>query len=129
MRPRFVGAKASPLNFGIQRFSFGFRDFAKFSIQYSAAADVLLQRRGPHSAKSVNAHQATVDCLIQRIQLQTAAAVGQSLPVFSAKLMVLNQTRKHNCLFLPEVFGLKELPVLEGGAVSQVESGEELPPI
>ncbi len=90
---------------------------------------VLAQSGSTLTGLGVQLHQVAMRRFVQGIQRQPAPGVGDGRLVRPLGTVTAHQSLQGGGQFLAQALGLKELPLVEVGAIAQAEAGQEVSPI
>jgi hypothetical protein len=94
--------------------------------QRADALPVLVERRRAVAAQGVQAHQAPVGGLVQRVELEHPPRVADPVAVLAGRLGGVGQARERGGQLALERARLRALPVVVAGRVTQPEALHEL---
>ena len=95
---------------------------AQFTLEYALTFLVLAQGRGPLFGSGIQSHQAAVGWFVQGVQRQPAPGIRDGRPVLALISKLASQTLQPARQIGTQPVALKELPLVEGGAVAQGEA-------
>ena len=99
---------------------------AELAVEHAYAVAVLAQRLGPAPARRVEADQCPVGGLVQRIEGEAAAGVGDGVGGPAARLERVHEPVERPLELRPQLSGRIPLPVVEADAVAQPEPGQKV---
>jgi hypothetical protein len=105
---------------------FGQGGNAQLFLQNADTSAVLLQGSGALIRPDVELHQLTVSFFTQRVKLQPATSVAEGGFILTMGTVVAYQLFQSTNQFTAQLFGLLQLPFVEGEAIAQGKAAEKV---